>query len=737
MQAKQTVVGNTLKTIFIYILFAVSVVFAAGSLSLLNPSSTAYADCSAFPGSVQGDASNPNRSNPDRCYDRTTNQDLGPAANPGQQTTPGQVNAPPGSVQQDDETTCAIEKIGWILCPVIEKSGEIGDAAFQFLAKFFLQTEPELVAENSGTKIAWELARNIANLMFIIAFVIIILSQVTGRGLDNYGIKRLLPKLIIAAVAVNVSYYLCQAMVDLSNIIGWELKNFMNGVAQTVSDRQVFAAQGSITQSSSGALAAMAVGVLAVAAVVYLLPMLISSIMLVALTCILIIVILLLRKAIIVMLVVLSPIAFVMYLLPNTEGLFKKWLKMFWQLLMVFPVVALLFGGGQLASAIVLVAGSTGTQSIYADDSGKCIQLPQSNANANTGIDVNGNGILDAGEQGSGSTGDQALVANCSASSTPFMLGLIAAGIAVAPLLAVVSVLKGALAATGAIGGFIQNMSKSSLDSAAKRRQENLEMRKLNKQTKALGNNSLTPASMMRRREARRRGKMDYSKSRNNRAYAEFIAGEAYDKESGELTRYGKQLAGGRGASEKTRNQVAADAINAQRQQEIEGAKAAHAVIDTMGIEELQEQAGQGSHDDPKTVAALERLIQLLGPGFKVKMADGTEASGVDHFASSGGSAASRALAEKYSAYNFLGSRDIDRLARGDLSESSNWEQMARTGMMNYTPDLLATASPKEKGYADTLANELAQTGDRALGNKLVEVKEAISQIDSLKGKML
>lgn len=356
----------------------------------------------------------------------------------------------PGS---EEEVTCAIEKIGWLLCPTIEWASDIGDKAFQMLANHFLETEPELVAATtsgrpSGTYIAWEMARNIANIMFVIAFLIIIYSQVTGAGLNNYGIKKLLPRLIIAVIAVNASYYICQAIVDLSNIMGYAIKDFLVSTSWEISDKSampVASASNSITQTH-GVLKPIAFAILGAGAIVaLLLPMLGVSILSIIIACLAIVIILMMRKAFIVLLVVLAPIAFVLYLLPNTERYFKKWASMFWGLLMVFPVVALLFGGGQIASAIVLIAGTQNNSnttvsstitsdggSVYSDGGDKCIQLPASGENAG-----------------------EATKGNCGTGSTPFMLGLTAALIAVAPLFAVWAVLKGALSAAGALGGKI------------------------------------------------------------------------------------------------------------------------------------------------------------------------------------------------------------------------------------------------------------------------------------------
>ena len=69
--------------------------------------------------------------------------------------------------------------------------------------------------------------RDFANIIFIIGFLIIVFSQLTSFGVSNYGIKRLLPKIIIAAILVNVSFYICAIAVDLSNILGNSLRGIL------------------------------------------------------------------------------------------------------------------------------------------------------------------------------------------------------------------------------------------------------------------------------------------------------------------------------------------------------------------------------------------------------------------------------------------------------------------------------------------------------------------------------
>ena len=77
------------------------------------------------------------------------------------------------------------------------------------------------------------------------------------------------------------------------------------------------------------------------------------------------------RKALIVILIVISPLAFVAFLLPNTEKFFSKWRSTFVGLLMVFPIVGLLFGGGILAGSIVK-AGATDADNMVMQIVGEC-----------------------------------------------------------------------------------------------------------------------------------------------------------------------------------------------------------------------------------------------------------------------------------------------------------------------------------------------------------------------------
>lgn len=471
---------------------------------------------------------------------KCTNSTDTPVNNNTQCQTPASATTTTDKTGSDtNATTCAVEKIGWFVCPIMEQAAKISDKAFQVLADNFLRTDPELVSNQSGTKDAWDIARNIANIMFIIAFLVVIISQVTSYGINNYGLKKMIPRLLVGAIAVNVSYYICQLMVDLTNILGYEIEAAMSQIANQIGP-SVFGSASQLgavnTGNGVGNFTTYIVeGALAATGIVWLImgPML-AVVLMVLITVVSIIIILLLRKALIVLLIVVAPIAFVMYLLPNTEGLFTKWRKMFTSLLFVFPVVGVLFGAGQLASTIVLVSGAESQN--QAEVSKNCnpdnaTDKKNFNQGTFTGQDQKP-GNYDSCGMGSvvitgtkdGDTGTTCSDGKGSAChlAVGWMLGLTAMAIAVAPLVAVWSVLKGALAAAGSIGGKVQATITKGGGNAIKRAEASDQARQNRMALNGVNAHGGVPGMIYRRRATKNRDRKDVE-ALLNRASSDYV----------------------------------------------------------------------------------------------------------------------------------------------------------------------------------------------------------------------
>lgn len=261
--------------------------------------------------------------------------------------------------EESEYTSCAVGGIGWIVCPVSVFFAEAMDNIFDKVLSPMLKVQPSVLGDsNNGMFVAWGVMRNIANIAFVIAFLIIIYSQLTSLGVSNYGLKKLLPRLIIAAVLVNVSFIISAIAIDLSNVLGYSIQNVFNIIRENTFNitNDTFAGVNNSPWTAVTGVVLAGGGVIgglyfAAAGGLYLLIPLLLGLFL---TLIFVVIVLAARQAIIIILVIIAPLAFVANLLPNTEKWFDKWKDLFFTMLIFFPAFSFVFGGSQLAGQIII-----------------------------------------------------------------------------------------------------------------------------------------------------------------------------------------------------------------------------------------------------------------------------------------------------------------------------------------------------------------------------------------------
>ena len=271
-------------------------------------------------------------------------------------------------------TSCDVQGIGWIICPVSNWLADGIDYMYSALQEF-LKTKPlETTNQNSGIYLAWVIMRNISNVAFIVAFLVIIYSQLTSVGISNYGVKKMIPRLVIAAVLVNLSFTICAILLDLSNIAGYAFQDAFMGIKNTISTVGENTSTWTWSEVISTALSNGALAVGAITFTTELLPMLVPAATLAGLTLLLILLIMAARQALIIILIIISPLAFVCYLLPGTEKWFKKWRDSFLTMLVFFPAFSVVFGGAQLAG-ILIIQNATGPNGAIMHVLGMLVQI--------------------------------------------------------------------------------------------------------------------------------------------------------------------------------------------------------------------------------------------------------------------------------------------------------------------------------------------------------------------------
>ena len=269
------------------------------------------------------------------------------------------------NTENQEPVTCTsqIGAVGWIICPTTGLLAKGIDALYSVIESL-LSVKPLEMGNKSPVYQVWTYMRNIANICFIIFLLVIIYSQITGLGINNYGIKKSLPRLIITAIIVNFSFLACAIAVDISNIIGNSLKDFLASVADNaISSGAIDASKNTGFYALFTTIAAGGIGATLLLAfpggplglLLAIIPVIIGGIISVVIG----LLVLGLRQALVIFLVAVSPIAFVLYILPNTEKHFQKWKGHFIQMLVFYPMFSMLFGVTKLASMIFITSATT------------------------------------------------------------------------------------------------------------------------------------------------------------------------------------------------------------------------------------------------------------------------------------------------------------------------------------------------------------------------------------------
>ncbi len=265
-----------------------------------------------------------------------------------------------------DGCKSSLGEIGWYACPITKKVTEATDWLYEKI-QGILAVDP--IEADSPIHTIWDYCRGLTNIVFIIFLLVVIYSQITGVGISNYGIKKVLPKMIVVAILVNLSFLICQVLVDASNIIGASLRGVFTSVEEAAitaanGDTAVSATEAAIAESDmysaivTGSTLTVLGGVVAfeTGAIWMLIPMALGAIVAVVTGLITIA----LRQAVVALLVMISPLAMVAYMLPNTEKLFQKWKKLLQQMLVFYPMFSLLFGASSLAGFAIIASATDG-----------------------------------------------------------------------------------------------------------------------------------------------------------------------------------------------------------------------------------------------------------------------------------------------------------------------------------------------------------------------------------------
>ena len=273
-----------------------------------------------------------------------------------------------GTVTTSPYDSCfiTIPLLGWIMCALLN----FADA---MLVWFSSQVESLLFIGKNGLDDkgqlhqSWSSIKNITSVGILLIGLFMIMTQIFSFDfLSAYTAKKVLPRLLISAILIQLSWFIFKNFIFLIDAVGTGVQQLIlkpfsaDGSFSSLTINNILAAGNGtkdFSGGSSGALfAAMAAGVGAAAAGGMLgLVILALGVLIAILTAMFTLII---RNVLIFILLVLSPVALLAWILPGTQGLWKNWWSNFSKLLFMFPIIMLLFAGGVIGAKIISSTGS-------------------------------------------------------------------------------------------------------------------------------------------------------------------------------------------------------------------------------------------------------------------------------------------------------------------------------------------------------------------------------------------
>lgn len=272
---------------------------------------------------------------------------------------------------QGDACESSNFSLAWIACAIINNLADAVQNIYHGVIAPMLDishTEQQIQPGSSLYK-AWSSFRNIGDIVLVLALLVIVFGEAIGGGaIDAYTVKRALPRILIAAILINLSYYVVLLVIDVTDVIGQGIGNLITAPFHLKTDGSYhFILPNSNTADLSSGVVTAGLGTAAVAAVFTamhaglgaFISFLFFSILLPVLFLFVgIMATLVIRVALIFALLIFSPIAFAAWTMPNTEQYFKKWWDLLLETSLMYPIISLLFALSVIMAQIDLFASN-------------------------------------------------------------------------------------------------------------------------------------------------------------------------------------------------------------------------------------------------------------------------------------------------------------------------------------------------------------------------------------------
>ena len=190
---------------------------------------------------------------------------------------------------------------------------------------------------------AWMQFRNIALALLVVVTLGIVIAQALGMEiLDAYTIRKMLPRVLIATIAITLSWQIMRFLVTLSNDLGFGIGSLIAAPFTKLGINITFGAGGSILALATGAAFTAAFDLVG----------LLGFVGTAALAVLVTFIVLIVRQIAVILLVIMAPLAMIAYILPGTQRAYKFWWESLSRMLLMFPMIVGFITAGHIFAAI-------------------------------------------------------------------------------------------------------------------------------------------------------------------------------------------------------------------------------------------------------------------------------------------------------------------------------------------------------------------------------------------------
>jgi hypothetical protein len=250
-------------------------------------------------------------------------------------------------------------ELSFIVCPVV-RGADSFTSFVQSILYSLLRINDSPTAFNS-LKAGWSQVRIISSSLIVVVALTMIVSQIFSfEFMSAYTVKKVLPRLLIAAILIQLSWFLFTTLISLVNAVGDGVAAILytpfpvlgNAAINGDALQTIFAEFGkhaSTWQFAGGTILLAIGGSAGFAAVGGLMGLLLAAAGIV-IASLVAFVVLVLRKVLIMGLLVIAPLALVAWILPGTQKWWEKWWETFSKLLFMYPLIIGMLAFGQIAA---------------------------------------------------------------------------------------------------------------------------------------------------------------------------------------------------------------------------------------------------------------------------------------------------------------------------------------------------------------------------------------------------